>query len=153
MSNYTTNADDHKEGWNPISHATLTYGHSKRFPEMRSGHYDYIERIFGLDTTPSEAGYNLMNLSYDLPSVYGDVGSSLVKPAKLIVRLRDTILCPEDLDQDANDESEDIPDEFTERGVVSKNSSTFKIKVRMLVQRHIEFMDGKVVLDDETIAI
>ncbi len=155
MSNYSTNSEDHLEGWNPIVSAGLTYGADKRVPELFNDHFDYIEPFFCLDTIPTEPGYNMMILAFDLPSVYGDVGSMLVDKAKLIIRLGETVLYDESNSHGLNahgwdhedlDVSEKLMD-LIEKKDTSK--TTFKIKIRLIVQRHLEFGDdGKIKLDD-----
>ena len=145
MSNYTTDSEDHMEGWNPIVSAGLSYGSDKRVPHLPSDSFDFIEPFFGLDTIASEPGYNVMILSFDLPSVYGDVGSSLFsqKSPKLNIKLNKTVLYEDDGSYDDN--ADIMVSEIIKKK--PSDDTTFKIRIRLVVQRRLEFTtEGKIKL-------
>lgn len=136
MSNYTTDSEDHMEGWNPIVSAGLTYGSDKRVPILSADVFDFVEPFFCLDTIPSEPGYNLMVIAFDLPSVYGDVGSTLFgEKTKLVIRLDKTELYPKDI---SYENSSDVSlSELIRK--TDDDPTTFKIKIRLIIQRRLEF--------------
>lgn len=131
-SNYTTNSHDLRDGWDPIKTNTLSYGTDNKFKDMTSNHFSKRRNFL---SSPLEAGYHAYNYAWDPTGSEGDVAVDIgFLRAKLKCLLYNS---------DINEESSYLRDEdvieYDEENQSNnaKNNSLFKLKVRILVLRHL----------------
>ena len=113
FSNYTTNANDIKAGYDPIKTTSLTYGTTKRLDKMPSDHFSIAEPRKHFPSAPNEKGYHGHSYAWDSTSFHGDIG--IVFAANMNVKLHCKIdegnIYKNGTGEDEKDAIEDIDDD------------------------------------------
>jgi len=150
-SNYTTNANNLLEGWNPISNIGLFYGGVSRIPDMDHIHFDMAEPFYRFRSPPCEPGYSAYSFGYDTTSLHADVGvvfNAIGNQAKISVRLDDTEPSMSTSKDSFKEQNGDvfIPEEFHKSNVKNYvGGSKYKVSAYLLVTTEIIFpFKGKV---------
>lgn len=73
-SNYTTDAFDIYQGWDPIRTTSLIYGTTLRLDKMPSDHFSIAEPRKHFPSAPSESGFHGYSFAWDSTSYHGDIG-------------------------------------------------------------------------------
>jgi hypothetical protein len=142
FSNYTTNTDDIKQGWNPCETASISYGGSNRVPELPSDHFDASEPMNFFPSCPEEAGYNAYSFAYDSTSLHADTAIVLEGlNASLGLKLGNTNPFRDSSFKDTvyDVDNEAIPVEALDDGL-SSSSPKFNVHVKMLVIKKLQIV-------------
>lgn len=134
FSNYTTNADDLYQGWNPIKGVSLSYGGHTRLDNMESDHFDKIEPWKHFPSAPWQPGYNAYSFSLDSTTLDADVGivwDGLKAKMTATLGNTDPTLKP----VKRTDEHRAVLDELENDNKVQSSSDRFQIHVRLLVTK------------------
>jgi hypothetical protein len=134
FSNYTTNLEDIKKGWNPCSKVDLKYGGAYRLEKWSHEHFDLSEAWDFFPSAPNEPGYNAYAFGYEMTTLNVDT-AIVLEPlnAALYVRLGDTDPF-KTIDEDEDDSDDDtVPEEIPE-----SEKSKYLIHVRALVYKKLE---------------
>lgn len=138
FSNYTTNSDDIKLGYNPCKTFSLMYGSNIKIPETPSFFYDEIEPFLQGGGEPIHSGYNKLSLSYYYDYIFETTGRVFARhKAKMIIKLGNCDPSLSEEMKDSNDE-EDINDENNK-----KNRDKYKIHTKLITVRELIFELGK----------
>lgn len=89
-SNYTTNVNDIRKGWNPIDWVTMKYSKEDRFTELDSIHFDRIQP-YSMFSPPCSAGYNVYSLAFRCYNIDAEIGICFYNlQASMIFKLKNT---------------------------------------------------------------
>jgi hypothetical protein len=151
-SNYTSNAENINQGWNPSKIFKLGYATSTRVEEMSIDHAER-EEAWEFPRAPWEPGYNAITFCNNPFSIDGEASVDLQgNNAHLIVTLGNTdpnLINPEDYESKddfgvvLNNDEEDEEGRITETDTNSKNlrmiSPEFIVRCRLLVYRKLSY--------------
>jgi hypothetical protein len=73
-SNYSTDPDDFRTGWDPVRTTSFKYGTTIRLDNMPSDHFSIAEPRMHFPSAPDEPGYHGYSFAYDSTSFDGDIG-------------------------------------------------------------------------------
>lgn len=152
-SNFTTNTNNLREGWNPVSSCKLLYGNNERIPEYDSDIFDRMEPWYRFPSAPREPGYNGYSFSYNSGKIAADIGVVFKSPklnlnAKLTLKLGDTdpfLRQIKDKRVDDNDKNILSIIEGLKRDEIrdDKKNPKFKVHARFLVMKKLHFVNGR----------
>lgn len=150
-SNYTSNAENVYQGWNPCKNFNIRYATSMRVEDMSIDHAER-EEAWEFPRAPWEPGYNVVTFCNNPFSIDGEASVDLQgNNAQLAVKLGNTdpsLISPENYepkpDGDPNQDSEDEEDEHvTEPDTKTKNGKItgpeFIVRARLLVYRKLSY--------------
>jgi hypothetical protein len=143
-SNYTTNAREQQQGWNPCASASMKYGQITRF--------HFQQDFFTLHTpdkhsvgTPIETGYNCYSFSYDNSTFDADIGMTFNPPNNiptLSILIEDTDPYREEIKKyDKKLNKDDLEEMLEQQETQEKDNSkeSYQVHVRLLTYRRVKF--------------
>ena len=143
MSNYTTNKDDPKKGWNPCAKSAIKYGLSNRVPESDHIHFDQSEIYQFFPGEPCDAGYNGYSFMHKPQNIQTADNAVILNKcgAILEVILGDTnpFSKPEEEKEYYDEDGNAIPSELLEDDVdIISKKDKYTVHVRVVVMRKME---------------
>jgi hypothetical protein len=143
-SNYTTNARDNLNGWNPCASATMKYGQITRFHYEQDFFTQHTPDKHSLGT-PVEVGYNMYSFCYDNNTFDADIGMSFNPPNNiptLSIHISDTDPYKEEVKKfEKKLNKEDLEDMLAQQETEEKENSReqYQVHVRLLTYRRVKF--------------
>lgn len=153
--NYTTNSDDVKRGFHPISTVSMSHGTAHRFNEIPSDLFSDEEAWYGFPSAPCEPGYFGCSLTHEIGRAIIDIGKSLsaintkfkFKIDNTDPNLRLDYIRKQKNGGDEDEDLDDVDEELTEDATSHIGSNVtgndlFYIHMIFMVVRKREFLRG-----------
>jgi len=150
LSNYTTNASDINNGWNPIKSAKVPNGNLERIPELPSHYTDRVVPMLFFNMKINQPGYNSICFSHDAvdPTTINTT-TILTDKMKLSLKLGSTDPFSDIQDSEKELELDELDVDSLKRSTIIDNKQYY-VHIRLHLVRKILFTDdGKCVVVTE----
>jgi hypothetical protein len=138
-SNYTTNKNNVREGWNPCAFSGIKYGNSDRTEKLPHEHFDQGDRF---PKSPYEAGYNSYTYTYspiDIQKVdIGVIPKATGTSINVVLEDTNPYLLAEEDQEYYDDDGEPIPKEALEDTNDQSKKDKYIVHIRAVFSRKME---------------